>query len=135
MLASVPDLTEVKDPSRHFDLIYDDDLTEAIQEIKIDTEEKMMILAKAAKILRQDILDCKQNFSGTFTSSSGIELLSQQMLSFVQLLLDGPGILIHMDTSGKCKTSVGNTLNIPTDHIQCCQKKIPKPNKYSTTYL
>ena len=97
ILASVPDLTEVKNPSGHFDLIYDDDLTEAIQEFKINTEEKMMILAKAAKILRQDILDFKQNFSGAFTSSSGIESLSQQLLSFVQLLLDGPGILKDMD--------------------------------------
>ena len=52
ILASVPGLTEVKDPSGHFHLIYDDDLTEAIQEFKINTEEKMMILAKATEILR-----------------------------------------------------------------------------------
>ena len=49
ILTSVTGLTEVKGPSGHFDLIYEADLTEAIQEFKINTEDKMMTLAKAAK--------------------------------------------------------------------------------------
>ena len=50
ILASFPDLTEVKDPSGHFDLIYDDDLTEAIQKFKINSIVSHIGVVKASTL-------------------------------------------------------------------------------------
>ena len=52
----------------------------------------MRLLQKAAKLLRQNIFSATQEFHGNFTENSGENSVPPILLSFMQMLLDGPNI-------------------------------------------
>ena len=111
ILAFIPDLVEVKDKrTGHYDLVFDDDLAAAIAEYNANTTEDMLILAKAFKILRNEALDQKQDFNGTFNKSSAAESVGQKRLSFMTRTLYGPGIHKNMESSYQNKE---NTNSVP----------------------
>ncbi len=54
--------------------------------------EKMALLVKAAKLLREDFLGLQQQFDGTFMTTSETESLPRSLKDFLRLLIDGPVI-------------------------------------------
>ena len=53
IISAIPDLIAVKNKSGQYDLVYDEDLSRAIAEYKTSTHDDIIILAKAARILRK----------------------------------------------------------------------------------
>ena len=55
----IPDIKTIQTPSGSWDLVFDQDLSQALQEMKNTTSSDMRTLAQAVKILRRDMLDKK----------------------------------------------------------------------------
>ena len=98
ILASIPDLVEVKGPSGYYNLVFDEDITAAIEQYKTTTNEKMLILAKAAKILREENLNLKHIFTGSLDKASEKKSTGSMLLSFSHMLLDGPRIMKNLES-------------------------------------
>ena len=56
-----------------------------------------MHLAKAAQMVRKDMLDKKQNFDETFTSSCQKDSVPTSLLALVTMMLEGPNIQDQTD--------------------------------------
>ena len=91
--AAMPDLIEVKTPSERIDLAFDEDVSPALQQISESCESDVMLLVKAAKILRRHVLNMKYGFTGSFSHESETIAVPPILLSFQKMLLKGPGIL------------------------------------------
>ena len=91
--AAGPDLVEVKCPSNRTELAFDDDISQALQELADSCDTEAMALVKAAKILRQHMLSMKYNFTGSFSPESEVKSVPSVLLSFQEMLLNGHGIM------------------------------------------
>jgi len=93
LTAALPDFIEVKSPSNRTDLAFDKDVSLALQEITESCDSEAMVLVKAAKILRQHMLNMTFDFTGSFSTDSEVKSVPPILLSFQQMILDGPGIM------------------------------------------
>ena len=59
IVAMIPDLKVIEKSSGYWELVFDKDLNEVVEELKDTTSKDIRILAQAAKILRQDSLAVK----------------------------------------------------------------------------
>ena len=66
---AMPDIIAVKTPSERIDLAFDEDVSHALQEME-SCESDVMLLVKAAKILRRHVLNMKYEFTGSFSHES-----------------------------------------------------------------
>ena len=107
-----PDIKAIQKPSGSWDLVFDEDLSQALQEMKDPTSSDMRTLAQAVKILRRDMLDKRQMFSGSFTSTSEADSVVPFLRSFLHMLLDGPGIAVDTPpaSSEKIVSSLAQTI-------------------------
>ena len=80
---TIPDIKEIQRSSGCWDLVFDEDLSQAVQEMKDSTSPDMQILAQAVKILRRDILDKMQMFSGSFSDTSKADSVVPTLRSFL----------------------------------------------------
>ena len=98
ILAAIPDITEVQHQNGTWDLVFDSDLSEKVNEMdRMDTEfsasEQVMLFAKLSKFFRKDILSKKQSFNGKFTEESERSSVPDSLITFLRMLIDGPSFL------------------------------------------
>jgi hypothetical protein len=93
VIAAVPDLIEVKGASSRTDLAFDEDISKAMQEMSDSWDSDAIVLVKAAKLLRQHILNMKFEFTGSFSPESEVNSVPPVLLSFQQMMLEGQGIM------------------------------------------
>ncbi len=107
----IPDIKAVK-INRCWSLVFDDDLSKAIVDMKDNTSSEVSTLHKAAKILRREYLKMRQAFTGSFSTSSEAESIPTTLRSFLYMLLDGPSIDQPSPGSKKSKvaTSIGQQI-------------------------
>lgn len=94
IMAHFPDLqsyTEGK--GRHVYLAFKEDVAFAMKLAFSDQcDDDAVCLAKAAKIVRREILENKNTFDGSFTTDCQVKSLPRSVLSLVSMVLEGPNI-------------------------------------------
>ncbi len=107
----IPDIKAVK-MNRCWSLVFDDDLSQAIGDMKDNISTEVSTIHKAAKILRREYLQLKQSFAGSFSTSCEAVSIPPTLRSFLHMLLDGPGIDQPPPGSEKAKvaTSIGQQI-------------------------
>ena len=79
-------------------LVYDEDIGAALQfAVENSDDSNAVHLAKAAQIVRKDMLEKKQNLDGTFTSSCQKDSVPTSLLALVTMMLEGPNIQDQTD--------------------------------------
>ena len=90
--ATVLGLKEVRGPSNRIDLTYDEDISQAVQDMSSsDYDSEAILLSKASKVLRRHIFEKQYNFTGSFSSDNELQSVAvalqhstfQQMLQMV----------------------------------------------------
>ncbi|KAG7178134.1 hypothetical protein Hamer_G003910 [Homarus americanus] len=106
----LPDIKALEKSSCCWELVFNEDLSQIVEEMKDTTSTGMGILAQAAKILRRDLLEKKQVFSGSFSSTSAADSVVPTLRSFLHILLEGPGIDVDIppDSSEKIVLSLAH---------------------------
>ena len=70
--------------------MFNEDLSQVIAEVKkVSSLEKLAIYMKAANWLRDEFLQMKSSFNGTFSTSSEINSSANGLKLFLSLLVDG----------------------------------------------
>ena len=78
-------------------LVYED-IGAALQfAVENSDDSNAVHLAKAAQIVRKDMLEKKQSFDGTFTSSCQKDSVPTSLLALVTMMLEGPNIQDQTD--------------------------------------
>ena len=93
VIGAIPDFIEVKTASNRTDLAFDQDVSQVLKEVSDSCDCEAMVLVKAAKIMRKHILNMKFDFTGSFSPESEVKSVPSILLSFQQMVLDGPGIM------------------------------------------
>jgi hypothetical protein len=89
---SIPDIKAVK-TNQVWSLVFDDDLSTLVRESQHNTSaDDVLVILKAAKLLRAEYLPLKREFTGSFSDVCKIEAIPPMMRSFLQMLLDGSGL-------------------------------------------
>ncbi|KAG7161869.1 hypothetical protein Hamer_G007532 [Homarus americanus] len=99
----LPDIKAIEKSSGCWELVFNEDLSQEVEEMKDTTSTDMRILAQTAKILQRDILEKKQVFSGCFSSTSEADTIVPTLRSFLHILLDGPGIDVDISFASSKK--------------------------------
>ena len=102
LLSAIPDLKEKNTSNNHIDLAFDCDLSKAMLEISShDCNSEVILLSQAAKILCRYTLEKNNNFTGSFPPECQEESVPTILLTFMQMVLDGPGITKNQ----KCRSN------------------------------
>ena len=97
LLAQIPAL-RAQNKGREVFLVYDKDIGAALQfAVGNSNDSNAVHLAKAAQIVRKDMLEKKQNFNGTFISSCQKDSVPTSLLALVTMMLEGPNIQDQTD--------------------------------------
>ena len=92
IIAQVPDL-QLYNKGRDVYLAFGEDVGNALQKVhKEDSDDEAIHLAKAAAIVRKDILTNKYSFNGSFERDCQLRSIPASLLSFVNMILYGPNI-------------------------------------------
>jgi len=83
----VPDIKPVH-INRNWSLVFDDDLSKAMSDMKDSTSTEVTILHKAANILRRENILMKPDFTGSFSTSCEADSIPPTLRSFLYMLLD-----------------------------------------------
>ncbi|KAG7177329.1 hypothetical protein Hamer_G000651 [Homarus americanus] len=103
IVSMLPDIKAIEKSSGCWELVLNDDPSQVVEEMKNTTSTDMRILAQAAKILRRDILEKKQVFSGFFSSTSEADSVVLTLRSFLHILLDGLSIDVDIPSASSKK--------------------------------
>ena len=107
LLSAIPDLKEIKNTAGSFELAFDCDLSMALLEITSqDSNSDVFLLSQAAKILRKRILQQKQYFTGSFSDKSEVQSVPTLLLTFMQMLIDGPKINTNQTSNNNLSAAV-----------------------------
>ena len=87
----LPDIKSIR-TNRGWSLVFDDDLSKAVLDMKGNNSTDVSIIFKAAKILRKEYLNIQQDFTGSFATTSESSSIPPILKSFLHMLLDGSGI-------------------------------------------
>ena len=97
LLAQIPAL-RAQNNGREVFLVYDEDIGAALQfAVENSNDSNAVHLAKAAQIVRKDMLEKKQNFDGTFTGSCQKDSVPTSLLVLVTMMLEGLNIQDQTD--------------------------------------
>ena len=97
LLAQIPTL-RAQNKGREVFLVYDEDIGAALQfAVENSDDSNAVHLAKAAQIVKKDLLEKKQNFDGTFTSSCQKDSVPTSLLALVTMMIEGPNIQDQTD--------------------------------------
>ena len=92
ILAHFPDL-QAHTEGRDVLLVFDEDVGKVLRKtLADDYDDNGIHLAKAADIVRKDMLQTKSTFNGTFSEECQKDSLSKLLLSLVEMILQGPSI-------------------------------------------
>lgn len=92
IIAQVPDL-QPYNKGRDVYLAFGEDVGNALHKVhKEDSDDEAIHLAKAAAIVRKDILTNKYSFNGSFERDCQLRSIPASLLSFVNMILYGPNI-------------------------------------------
>lgn len=97
LLAQVPDLCAYNE-GKEVKLAFTDDISAALNLAQDhDYDSEAMHLAKAAMIVRKDILAKKQSFNGTFDANCQRLAVPDLLLALVNMILEGPNFKATCD--------------------------------------
>ena len=118
----IPDIKSVQ-TNHGWSLVFDDDLSKAVIDIKGNRSNDVSIILRAAKILRQEFLPMKQTFTGSFSTSNEADSIPPMLRSFLNMLLDGSGInrLPPGPQKSQAVASIGQ--QIIFNSVKCRSKK------------
>ena len=103
----VPGLNAVE-INQKWSLVYDEDIAHAVEQAQETPMSEIVILYKAASILRKYTLGCKQKFDGSFANVNEAEATPEMLRLFISTLLDGSGF--DKPAINKAKTMIVETL-------------------------
>ena len=110
LLAQIPAL-RAQNKGREVFLVYDKDIGAALQfAVGNSNDSNAVHLAKAAQIVRKDMLEKKQNFNGTFISSCQKDSVPTSLLALVTMMLEGPNIQDQTDL-GTIESDIALTIS------------------------
>ena len=133
VIAAVPDLVEVKCPSNRTELAFDDDISQALQELADSCDTEAMALVKVAKILRQHMLSMKYNFTGSF-SPSKVSAISTSVLPRDVAQWSWHHEAEMSPSSSSSKNLSSSTVHLAVDNVQLREATIIKSWNHITTY-
>ena len=94
ILDAIPDIKEVRHDNGTYDLIYDNDLSAIVKELKdVSVNEKISLFLKVARLIRQEVLEKKHEFKGNFNPNSEKDSVSESLCTLLRMVLDGPSFL------------------------------------------
>ena len=97
ILSNIPDM-QAHRQGRDILLAFNKDIGLALKRVyESDFDEEAIILSKAAKIVRRDILNTKYTFDGTFEKECQKKSVPQSLLSLVKMIIDGSNIKVNSD--------------------------------------
>ena len=118
----IPDIRSVQ-INRVWSLVFDDDLSKAVADMKNNTSTNVSIIFKAAKILRQEYLPMKHAFTGSFSTSCEADSIPPMLRSFLHMLLDGSGIDQPPPGPEKSQAATSIGQQIIFNSVRCRSKK------------
>ena len=96
ILGYFPDL-EAHKQGRDVVLIFNEDVGSALHKAcEHDVDNDAVHLARAAKIVRRDMLKMKNKFSGSFESKCQVDSVPASLLALVTMVLNGPNIKLQL---------------------------------------
>ena len=88
-------------------LVYNDNIGDALFQAYEQTyDDEAIILAKAAKIVSQEMFDTKSIFTGTFNDQCQRESVPQSLMTLVAMLLGGSNIEKEMKNTIDAQASL-----------------------------
>ena len=101
----IPDIKPIVQKKCFWHLVFDDDLSKAVTDMKDNTSNDVSTLHKVAKILWKEYLNISHALTGSFSnpSDSEDESLPPTLKSFLHMLLNGSGIDKPLSVSQKSK--------------------------------
>jgi len=92
ILAQFPELQAIKE-GRDVLLVFNDDMGPALRKAcELDVDDDAICLARAAKIVRRDILEMQAKFTGSFNHDCQIKSVPYSLLALVDMIHNGPNI-------------------------------------------
>ena len=92
ILSSFPDM-EAHKQGRNSVLIGNEHIGSALSKAcEYDADNDAVILARAARIVRRDMLQLKNKFDGSFDSKCQEESVPSSLMTLVSMVLNGPNI-------------------------------------------
>jgi hypothetical protein len=92
ILANVPGLNAYKE-GRDVMLGFDDDIGHALRDVCLDdADDEAICLAKAAHIIRRDMLGIHTRFDGSFTMGCQEDAVPKSLVALISMIMDGPNI-------------------------------------------
>lgn len=93
ILANVPGIRAYKQ-GRDILLSYDDDVGFALMHSSVDNcDDEAICLAKAAQIIRRDMLGMQATFDGSFSKDCQEQAVPKSLVALVGMIMDGPNII------------------------------------------
>lgn len=106
ILANIPDLQAHKQ-GRHVLLVFEDDIGSALKTVQNENcDDEAIILAKASKIVRRDMLQSGFVFDGKFEANVQKESVSPSLLYLVSMILRGSNIEMNSQVVRETQTAL-----------------------------
>ena len=87
----IPNIRFIYRKNRKY-LLFEDNLNEVLESVEEKTSTDVHLLFKAAKVLRTDIFNAKQSFTGEFNSARIKDSIPSLCYMFIHMVLDVPGL-------------------------------------------
>ena len=135
ILGQFPDMSEHKD-GRDVLLAFNKDIGIALKKsYENNYDDDAMCLAKAASIVRRDMLRTKAVFSGSFSHDCQEKAIPDSLLALSRMILDGPDIKSQSVTVSQEGLSVSQLLLFNSNIRRRCKSTGSKHNKDRETPL
>jgi hypothetical protein len=93
ILANVPGIRAYKQ-GRDVLLSFDDDVGFALMNSSVDNcDDEAICLAKAAQLIRRDVLGMQATFDGSFSKGCQEQAVPKSLVALVAMIMDGPNIM------------------------------------------
>uniref|UniRef100_UPI00358E794D uncharacterized protein isoform X2 n=1 Tax=Myxine glutinosa TaxID=7769 RepID=UPI00358E794D len=93
ILANVPGIRAYKQ-GRNVLLGFDDDVGFALMNSSVDNcDDEAICLAKAAQLIRRDMLEMQATFDGSFSKGCQEQAVPKSLVALVSMIMDGPNIM------------------------------------------
>jgi len=115
-------------------LAFNDHVGQALKNLyDQDFDSEAMILLKATKIIRRDILSKKIKFSGTFESNSQQHAVPESLRTLVGMILGGPDIKTQSSSIIEAQTTLSISQLILFNSTKRCRSSETSTSLYHST--
>ena len=126
ILTHFPDLRAYRE-GRDVLLAFTNDLGFALRKAcHEDYDEEAICLARAAKIVRRDMLHLQAEFTGSFEEECQIKSVPHSLLTLVGMILEGPSIQSRVTTMSQATLSMSQLLQ----YNSCVRRRTDSTNAY-----